>query len=88
MSKKEETKLKDQIKLSIKTPFVLSEVPSSTPPDSLIFDIRKYRGREWTLLFMDKSFYQEIEELCKKRGLNAREVLYGTLLKLKTLLKK
>jgi len=85
---KEEAKLEDKVRISIKTPFVLKSIPIAKPPEGDPFDIRDYRGREWTLVFMRKSFFKEIEGLCKERGLNTREVLYGTLLKLRTLLKK
>ena len=77
-----------KVRVSIKTPFVLKTVPIATPPEGDPFDIRDYKGREWALVFMRKSLFKEIEDLCKERGLNTREVLYGTLLKLRILLKK
>ncbi len=86
MSKKERAKLKDRVSLSIKTPFTLSEIPYTVPPDSLVFDIRRYKEREWILLFFERELYDEIEKACKKRGLDVRYVLYGTLLKLKKML--
>ncbi len=86
MSKTERAKFKDQVRLSIKTPFTLSEIPYAVPPDSLVFDIRRYKEREWILLFFERGLYEEIEKACEKRGLNVRYVLYGTLLKLKKML--
>jgi len=82
----ESTKLRDEIRLAIKTPFTLSEIPYAIPPESKVFDIKNYGLREWTLLFLDKELFKEIEEACKKRGLNPRYVLYGTFLKLKKML--
>ena len=76
----ERTKLKDKVLLSISTPFEIKEIPYATPPSEKVFDVKDYAGREWTMIFMEK-------KLCKKRGLDPKKVLYGTILKLIRMLK-
>ena len=83
----ERTKLKDKVLLSVSTPFEMKEIPYATPPSEKVFDVKDYAGREWTMIFLDKKFFKRIEDLCKKRGLDPRKVLYGTLLKLVQILK-
>ena len=85
--KEEKAKLKDKVLLSISTPFEIKEIPYATPPSEKVFDIKDYAGREWTMIFMEKKLYNQIEELCKNRGLDPKKVLYGTLLKLIKMLK-
>jgi len=86
MSKKEKTKLRDQVLLTIKTPFTLQEIPYQGVPQTQTFDIVSYRQHEWVLLFMDKKIWDELVTLCQARGLGPREVLYGSLMKLKKML--
>jgi len=88
MTKTEErTKFKDKVLLSISTPFEIKEIPYATPPSEKVFDVKDYAGREWTMIFMEKKLYNQIEELCRKRGLDPKKVLYGTILKLIKMLK-
>ena len=83
----ERTKLKDKVLLSVSTPFEMKEIPYATPPSEKVFDVKDYAGREWTMIFMEKKLYKQIEELCEERGLDPKKVLYGTILKLIRMLK-
>ena len=84
--KQESTQMKDSVRIAIKTPFILKEIPNCEPPKS--FQVKFYRPNNLVMIIMDKELYQSIEEFCKKRNLRIENVLYGTIMKTKELLRE
>jgi len=83
--KEETTKMKDRVSFSLKTPFVIQEIPRQAIANSK-FQIKIYRPNKLAFIVMDQEFLEELRILCEQRGLKVEEVVYGSLLKLKKML--
>ena len=84
--KEETTKMKDRVSFSLKTPFILQEIPHQVAPAK--FQIKIYRPNKLAFIVIDQEFLEELRNLCEKRGLKIEEFVYGSLLKLKKILEE
>jgi len=87
---KEDTNMKDEIRISKSTELHQKEVRvkiMEVPPGKMV-EVRDYRNQNWALICVDKDLVTGIKELCKAKGLDIRQVMYGTLKTLKDDLKR
>jgi len=80
---KEKTQMKDRTLIKITTPLVLNEIPNMEIPSSRLFDVRTYKERNWVLIFFDRDLWENFREVCEKKGLDPKRVLYGSLIKIR-----
>lgn len=84
--REEKTKLKESVVLSIETPFVPETIPKAQVPSD--FQIKYYRPNNLVLVVIPASLFEELRTLCEKRGYRVEEVIYGSLLKVKSSLER
>jgi len=85
--KEETTKAKDSLLISRKTEYVPAELPYKELPNVKVFDARIYKDREWMLFFLEKKFWNELNELCEKKGLDPKKVIWGSIVKSRDMLR-